>query len=267
MVDGADINAGVERQGGAPTGLCGGTQQPPCATVRALPRWGGAYDACGACPPPATPPCCPPLPLPKLSRPALVAFLGLNSAIVEPDNRTIHGFYHSEAMCNYSAHFTNKSMSYALSTDGGLHWAKPNHPANVLLRSASRNFSSACAHCTAEGDATVVADGEYIYMHFMEWNGWVSTAACRRLYSLAASLTSSAPCVLQHGAGGFSAGLARAPAASRGRPGSWLKWHDGSFSQPAVGGQATAIAGITGAHVYLLEEEGRLVCLGYRQIP
>ena len=43
---------------------------------------------------------------------------GLNSAIVEPDNRTIHGFYHSEAMCNYSAHFTNKSMSYALSTDG-----------------------------------------------------------------------------------------------------------------------------------------------------
>ena len=37
---------------------------------------------------------------------------------MEPDNRTIHGFYHSEAMCNYSAHFTNKSMSYALSTDG-----------------------------------------------------------------------------------------------------------------------------------------------------
>ena len=98
---------------------------------------------------------------------------------MEPDNRTIHGFYHSEAMCNYSAHFTNKSMSYALSTDGGLHWAKPNHPANVLLRSAPRNFSSACAHCTAEGDATVVADGEYLYMHFMEWNGWVTSAACR----------------------------------------------------------------------------------------
>ena len=75
MVDGADINAGVERQGGAPTGLCGGTQQPPCATVRALPRWGGAYDACGACPRPAIPPCCPPLPLPKLSRPALVALM------------------------------------------------------------------------------------------------------------------------------------------------------------------------------------------------
>ena len=73
--------------------------------------------------------------------------------------------------------------------------------------------------------------------------------------------------MLQHGAGSFSAGLARAPAPSHGRPGSWLKWHDGSFSQPAVGGQATAVAGITGAHVYLLEEEGRLVCLGYRQIP
>ena len=62
MVDGADINAGVERQGGAPTGLCGGTQQPPCVTVRALPRWDGAYDACGACPPPASPPCWPLLP-------------------------------------------------------------------------------------------------------------------------------------------------------------------------------------------------------------
>ena len=111
----------------------------------------------------------------------------------------------------------------------------------------------------------MVADGEYLYMHFMEWNGWV-TSTSRRLYSLAASLTPSGA-ALQHGAGGFSAGLARAPAASHGRPGSWLKWHDGSFSQPAVGGQATAIAGITGAHVYLLEEEGRLLCLGYRQIP
>ena len=112
----------------------------------------------------------------------------------------------------------------------------------------------------------MVADGEYLYMHFMEWNGWVRARPLADDYSLA-SLTPSAPWVLQHGAGGFSAGLARAPAPSRGRPGSWLKWHDGSFSQPAVGGQATAVAGITGAHVYLLEEEGRLLCLGYRQIP
>ena len=227
MVNGTDIDSLVELRGGAETGLCSGTEMVnastgTCNTVRVKAEWEGAYDDCGA---------------------------WLNSAIVEDDNLTVHGWYHSEAMCNYSGGFTNKSMSYAKSTDGGLHFSKPAHPENVILRSPPHNISTSCEHCTDEGDATIVKDGDWLYMHFMEWHGWHIDAAG------------------SNNAGGFSAGVARSKLSDRGLPGTWYKWYNGAWMEPAVGGQATAIPVITGAHVYLLEEEGLNVCLGYRQIP
>lgn len=178
MVDGVDIDSVVQQQGGASTGLCSGQETEPCATVRALPKWFGAYDECGA---------------------------WLNSALVEEDNQTLHGWYHSEAMCNYSGGFTNKSMSYAKSTDGGMTWEKPGHPQNIVLRSPSHNISVDCEHCTDEGDATVVRDGDWLYMHFMEWNGWNADADG------------------SNNAGGFSAGVARSKLSDRGLPGTWKK--------------------------------------------
>ena len=104
----------------------------------------------------------------------------------------------------------------------------------------------------------------------MEWNGWHG-----QTHSLGGST--------------FSAGVARAERGSHGVPGpcfsfcalglphvvtlielrldlisyqdhymllltlagSWKKWHEGAWREPALGGQATAVPVITGAHVYM----------------
>jgi hypothetical protein len=44
--------------------------------------------------------------------------------------------------------------------------------------------------------------------------------------------------------------MARASVSSGGTPGSWLKLHNGSFSQPGRGGECSAIAGVAGTAVY-----------------
>eukprot|EP00927_Polykrikos_kofoidii_P076891 TRINITY_DN73902_c0_g1_i1.p1 TRINITY_DN73902_c0_g1~~TRINITY_DN73902_c0_g1_i1.p1 ORF type:complete len:538 (+),score=89.71 TRINITY_DN73902_c0_g1_i1:63-1676(+) len=210
LVNGSDINSYVNKAGGLDTNLCSSSG---CNYVKAHVDWEGSYDDCGA---------------------------WLNSVVVEDNNLTVHGFYHSEAMCNYSGDFTNKTMSYAVSKDGGLTWSKPGHPKNVILRSPSGNIS--CSHCTNEGDATVVRHGQWLYMHFMDWNG-------------------------VNGDGSFSAGVSRSHISDVGLPAAWRKYWQGSWSEPSDGGQATAIANITGSHVYLLQEEDTAVCLGYRQTP
>ena len=96
----------------------------------------------------------------------------LNGAVYDESKSILHGFYHEEWMCDYARNsFTNKSIAYAMSTNGGLNWTKPGHPDNAIILPPFGNTT--IVHQTGEGDhGVVVADDGYMYMLFMEWDGW-----------------------------------------------------------------------------------------------
>jgi len=150
----------------------------------------------------------------------------------------ITGFYHAEWACDYAHDFqTNKSIGYALSGDGGATFVKVNHPDNVII--AAANYTA--AHQTGDGDHGVVQalDGAFLHLYFIEWDGY---------------------------GGGATVGVARTPInatspSSTGVPGSWTKWHNGSWSTPGVGG-SDWIRGITGTAAYRHPVTGTLVSIG-----
>jgi len=66
----------------------------------------------------------------------------------------VHGYAHQEWQCDYAHNFqTNKSIGYAVSTDGGATFTKPGHPHNAIITSPN----TTTAHQTGEGDHGVVA--------------------------------------------------------------------------------------------------------------
>jgi hypothetical protein len=87
----------------------------------------------------------------------------------------VHGFFHQEWHCDYAdGLYTNKSVGYARSTDGGrtfFPWPQPtdsNPAANQLI--AGSNFSS--SHQTGEGDQQVLQVNEdWLFLYFAEWDG------------------------------------------------------------------------------------------------
>lgn len=86
----------------------------------------------------------------------------------------VHGYYHQEWHCNYADQlYTNKSVAYAVSHDGGHTFLPspapgPSNPgANQII--AGANFSA--THQTGEGDHTVVRVGDWLYLYFIEWDG------------------------------------------------------------------------------------------------
>ena len=65
----------------------------------------------------------------------------------------VRGYYHQEWNCNYSDHsFTNKSVAYAESHDGGRSFQKPDYPSNSIILPPRGNTTS--RHQTGEGDHT-----------------------------------------------------------------------------------------------------------------
>jgi hypothetical protein len=94
---------------------------------------------------------------------------------------------------------------------------------------AAANFST--LHQTGEGDHGVLQISGYLYLFFLEWDGWRGDA---------------------------TVGLARSPVSSRGRPGTWLKLKNGRFTEPGIGGDVdmihaagTAPAAIADLHIIL----------------
>ena len=136
----------------------------------------------------------------------------LNAAYVDSNNASVvHGFFHQEWQCNYTnGGYTNKSVGYARSEDGGLTFTPWDEQIIAGLNTTT-------VHQTGQGDHGVVRLGSYLYMLFLDWN---------------------AP-------NGLSVGLARAPVASGGVPGSWIKYFNQSFEQnePGVGGLADRVNG------------------------
>lgn len=131
---------------------------------------------------------------------------------------TVHGFYHAETDCDYDNNSqTYKSMMYAVSSNNGLTFQKGG-------RILTGQGPFVVGMPSGAGDATVLELGQYWYMFFLDWNGQV-------------------------GKYGWT-GVARAQAGQGGQPTAWLKWNNGSFSQPGLGGQTTLLGDIGHAISY-----------------
>lgn len=115
----------------------------------------------------------------------------------------VHGFVHAERSCNYGAGQTHKSMAYAWSTNEGLSWSTP----TPIITGTD---APASGRITGEGDCTLV-DGKdgYYYAYCLRARDWRNI-------------------------------VARAPVASPG-PGSWVKYFNGAWSSPGLGGDATSL--------------------------
>jgi hypothetical protein len=128
---------------------------------------------------------------------------------------TVLGLVHQERACDYDQGRTDKSMAIASSSDEGLTWTD-------LGTIITGRDSPQPAGITGEGDCTM-ADGRDGYLY----------AYCLR------------------NADGQTI-VARAPASD---PTDWRKYNDGAWSEPGLGGQATAI-GFLGPGVGYLTEPG-----------
>eukprot|EP00730_Choanoeca_flexa_P020071 TRINITY_DN9811_c0_g1_i2.p1 TRINITY_DN9811_c0_g1~~TRINITY_DN9811_c0_g1_i2.p1 ORF type:complete len:385 (+),score=49.37 TRINITY_DN9811_c0_g1_i2:20-1174(+) len=131
----------------------------------------------------------------------------LNAVVWDEEAGIVRGYYHQEWNCHYSDNsFTNKSVAYAESHDGGRTFIKPGYPNNTIILPPRGNTTR--QHQTGQGDHTVVVKGDYMYLYFLDWDGYQHTRVS----------------------------VARATRASGGVPGSWWKWYKGNFSQPGLHG-------------------------------
>eukprot|EP01084_Bolivina_argentea_P202325 345713_1 len=147
----------------------------------------------------------------------------INAVINNQPNESlniVHGFYHEEWQCDYAYNFyTNKSIAYAISTDGGLSFIKPNYPNNIIISGANTSTK----HTTGEGDHQVaIVNNSILYLYFMENN-------------------------YENSPYGVSIGLAKSK--QYGIPGTWFKYLNGTFSSPGIRGDSSMISNITGTCV------------------
>jgi len=120
---------------------------------------------------------------------------------VELTGNTVLAFVHDETACRYQAGQTHKSMSMAVSKDYGLTWKDLGQViTGTDAPTANKN--------TGEGDCTFVNGHDGYYY-----------AYCGRPRDRAAIAL-------------------RAPTSNPG-PGQWMKFHQGKWSQPGLGGDAT----------------------------
>ncbi len=127
----------------------------------------------------------------------------LNS--VWQDGAVIRGWYHAETDCAYPR--THKSVAYTESYDGGRTFVKPNYPNNQVI-TAPPIYSN--PDSDDEGDHRVIRVGNYLYMYFIASRDW-------------------------------QVRLARSHISDGGKPGTWYKYYNGSFSQPGIGGESSPV--------------------------
>lgn len=117
------------------------------------------------------------------------------------DGDTLLGFVHQEHDCDYNAGRTGKSMAIARSIDNGLSWTDPE---TVITGREPPGTGG----LTGEGDCSMLDGGDgYLYAYCLRNSDWKTIAA-------------------------------RAPVAS---PTDWHKYYLGAWSEPGLGGNATAI--------------------------
>ncbi len=132
----------------------------------------------------------------------------------------VTGYVHVESNCDYASGQTHKSMELAESMDEGLTWT-------MLGAVVSGTDAPTQGAITGEGDCTVVdgLDG-YAYLYCLRARDWRTI-------------------------------VARAPIADP-APGNWIKYHQGTYSQPGVGGDADSL-GFVGHSAALWSQTGQVM--------
>lgn len=144
---------------------------------------------------------------------------------VELSGQTVLGWVHNETECNYAKGQTHKSMSLAISTDYGLTWKNYGQIITGMdAPTANRK--------TGEGDCTAV-NGQDGYYYAYCWRN--------------------------RNAGAI---VARAPVSDP-VPGKWVKYYQGKWDQPGVGGDSTSLAKGSGGSVARWTTTGEILLLGW----
>ena len=138
---------------------------------------------------------------------------------------TILGFIHDETACKYQVGQTHKSMSLATSTDDGLTWTS-------LGQIITGTDAPTAGKNTGEGDCTAVNGQEGYYY-----------AYCFRAKDGALI-------------------VARAPVSDP-RPGNWMKFFQGKWSQPGLGGDATRLMNGSGVSSAFWRTTDQIVLTGW----
>jgi len=103
--------------------------------------------------------------------------------------------------------------------------------------------SRATAQGSGGGSVCIEPEGRYLYMYYTDFS---------RLNPANGEQRSVITC------------MARSLVEEEGRPGSWTKWFNGSFSEPGLGGKDTEIANCFGAAVVYVPEAKRFFMFGIR---
>src|SRR3984893_4056573 len=144
---------------------------------------------------------------------------------VELAGKTLLGFVHDETACRYQAGQTHKSMSFAVSTDYGLTWKDQGQ---IITGTDSPTASKN----TGEGDCTFLNGQDGYYYGY-----------CGRPRDGAVI-------------------VARAPVSRLG-PGNWMKFFQGQWDQPGLGGDARSLGKGLGTSAARWTSNGETVLLGW----
>ncbi len=145
----------------------------------------------------------------------------------EPSGNSVLGFVHNETACRYEAGQTHKSMSLAISGDYGLSWKD-------LGQVITGTDAPTAGKNTGEGDCTFLnGQDDYYY------------AYCGRPRDGAVI-------------------AARAPVSNPG-PGHWIKFFQGKWDQPGLGGDATSLGKGLGSSGARWTANGETVLLGWQR--
>ncbi|MFJ9818594.1 RICIN domain-containing protein [Streptomyces sp. NPDC101151] len=157
-------------------------------------------------------------------------YCDLSGVWVDPDTGAWYGLVHNEFTPQpFGDGLHYDAIDYAVSTDRGRTWTIKDHVITSPY-STKRGDTTAFPNQTyyyGDGDQRLFVDtaSGYFYVYYgsriVEKNGgWKA----------------------------FHEHVARAPIAAKMAPGSWQKWHDGSWSQPGTGGQESNIVPVDSDH-------------------
>jgi hypothetical protein len=149
-------------------------------------------------------------------------YAGVGGIVVDEDRKHVIALYHAEDHAGMPRIGYNKvpgfyaSVGLATSTDGGRSFRKVGP---ILTSNAPKNPEGGHP-AQGLGDPTVCRsrDGQYLMAYYSEHS--------------------------RVDGRGVQIGLARSPVSAGGRPGTWRKFLEGSFSQPGLGGKETPVIGM-----------------------
>lgn len=126
----------------------------------------------------------------------------------------ILGWYYSEEKCNYTAEVWTwrGSVAFVESFDGGKTWQKPNYPNNQTITNEN-SFNNDTTKDDVSG-GRVINDGQYLYI-------FSNQSSDNQTF------------------------VARSKISDQGRPGTWFKFHNTSFTEPGIGGKTSSIPALS----------------------